>query len=92
MSRIEPTNFALALSDFLFHYLPDQRGLSTNTVASYSDALSQFLVFCEKKMNIRREKLTINHLSLSMVEEFLDWLENEMHCGVSARKIGRAHV
>lgn len=85
MSRIEPTNFALALSDFLFHYFPDQRGLSTNTVASYSDALSQFLVFCENKMNIRREKITVNHLNLSMVEEFLDWLENEMHCGVSTR-------
>lgn len=85
MSRIEPTNFALALSDYLFHYLPDQRGLSPNTIASYSDALSQFLLFCEKELNVQREKITVNHLSLSMVEGFLDWLENEMHCSISTR-------
>lgn len=92
MSRTEPTNFALALSDFLFHYLPDQRGLSQNTIASYSDALSQFLLFCENEVNIRRERITVNHLSLSMVERFLDWLENEIHCSISTRNQRHAAI
>lgn len=85
MSRIKPTNFALALSDFLFHYLPDQRGLSQNTISSYSDALAQFLTYCEDKLKIKREKLTVNDLSLSMVEEFLNWLENDKNCSISTR-------
>lgn len=92
MSRTELTNFALALSDFLFHYLPDQRGLSQNTIASYSDALSQFLLFCENEVNIRRERITVNHLSLSMVERFLDWLENEIHCSISTRNQRHAAI
>ena len=47
MSKAKPTHFAQALADFLFSYLPDQRGLSENTIASYSDAIALFLTFTE---------------------------------------------
>jgi len=85
MRKSKTTSFALALSDFLFHYLPNQRGLSENTIQSYSDALTLFLNFCESEYRIKRERLEIKDVNLEMVEKFLDWLEQERHCCASTR-------
>ena len=46
MSKAKPTHFAQTLADFLFSYLPDQRGLSENTIASYSDEIALLLTLC----------------------------------------------
>lgn len=85
MSKAKPTHFAQTLADFLFSYLPDQRGLSENTIASYSDAIALFLTFCECELHIRREKITIEDLSMLLVEKYLNWLESSRHCSVSTR-------
>ena len=85
MSKAKPTHFAQTLADFLFSYLPDQRGLSENTIASYSDAIALFLTFCECELHIRREKITIEDLSMPLVEKYLNWLESSRHCSVSTR-------
>lgn len=85
MSRNKTTNFAAALSDFLFHYLPDQKGLSKNTIQSYSDSLSLFLKFCESEFHLKRERLEIKDLNTGMAEKFLEWLELERKCGTSTR-------
>ncbi len=77
MNKSNPTNFALALSNFLFQYLPDQKGLSVNTVKSYSDALSLFLDFCESELHIKRERLEIKDLDREITERFLSgWNRN----------------
>jgi len=39
------TDFARHLSGFLSQYLPGQRNLSTNTIASYRDAVKLFLIW-----------------------------------------------
>ena len=43
-----------ALADFMkpffSHYLPTQRGLSTNTIASYRDAMLLFLDFAHEHL------------------------------------------
>lgn len=85
MSKSKPTLFALALSDFLFHYLPHQKGLSENTIQSYSDALSLFLGFCETELSIKRERIEIKDLNREMTEKFLDWLERKRRCSASTR-------
>jgi site-specific recombinase XerD len=90
MNKSKPTDFALALSDFLFRYLPEQKGLSDNSVQSYSDALTLFLMYCESKLCIKREKLTIKDLQRDMVEGFLEWLEKERNNSVSSRNQRRA--
>ncbi len=90
MNKSKPTDFALALSDFLFRYLPEQKGLSDNSIQSYSDTLTLFLLYCESKLCIKREKLTIKGLQRNMVEGFLDWLEKERNNSVSSRNQRRA--
>lgn len=90
MNKSKPTDFAIALSDFLFQYLPEQKGLSKNTIISYADALTLFLHFCENEFHIKREKLEIKDISRETVERFLDWLEYERHSSAGSRNQRRA--
>lgn len=85
MRKIKPTDFSYALSDYLFDFLPVKKGLSKNTICSYSDTIELFLQYMEKQHGIRREKLEIKHLSREIVEGYLDWLEEERHSSISTR-------
>ena len=75
-------------------FLTLQRGMSPNTVASYSDAISLFLVFCAEKKKIRPEKLTFQWMNKATIEEFCDWLEIERHNSISTRnqRLGVMHA
>lgn len=85
MRKTKPTDFSLALADYLFVFLPTQKGLSENTICSYSDTLQLFLQFVENERGIKRERLEIAHLSCSLVEAFLSWLEQERGSSASTR-------
>ena len=85
MIRTKPTDFARALSNYLFDFLPVKKGLSENTIKSYSDALALFLRFCEKELGIKRESLEIKRLSRKTVEDYLDWLETEKNSSPATR-------
>ncbi len=75
-------------------FLTLQRGMNPNTVASYSDAISLFLVFCAEKKKIRPEKLTFQRINKSIVEEFCNWLETERKNSISTRnqRLGAIHA
>ena len=75
-------------------FLTLQRGMSPNTVASYSDAISLFLVFCAEKKKIRPEKLTFQRINKAEVEEFCNWLETERNNSISTRnqRLGAIHA
>lgn len=90
MNRSKPTDFASALSDYLFRYLPDQKGRSEKTIQSYSDAFMLFLTFCENELHIRRERLEIKDITCERVENYLDWLERERHNSIGTRNLRRA--
>lgn len=79
------TDFARHLSAFLTQYLPGQRNLSTNTIASYRDAMKLFLVFCETVGKLKPDKIRISHISPELLADYLGWLEWERHCRVSTR-------
>lgn len=79
MRKTKSTDFALALSDFLLRYLPEQRGLSENTVKSYADAFTLFLEFCESECGLRRENLCVADIDIHMTEHFFKWLQDVRH-------------
>lgn len=85
MRKTKPTDFSMALADYLFVFLPTQKGLSENTIRSYSDTLELFLRFIENERGIKRERLEIAHISRSVVEDFLSWLETERGSSASTR-------
>jgi integrase/recombinase XerD len=75
------------LQKFFLEYLPGERGVSTNTVASYSDCISLLLEFFEIEFSVKPEKLSIEHLSKVNLVSFLNWIENEKGCKISTRNV-----
>lgn len=74
---MKPTDFALQLSRFLGSYLPGQSGVSINTIRSYRDTFSLFLQYCRDEQALPPQKLTLDRITHTVIEQFLLWLEAE---------------
>jgi len=46
---MKTSNFSRYLTQYLTHYLPVQRNLSSNTIRSYRDTFKLLLIFAETK-------------------------------------------
>ena len=53
------TDFASLLSKYLLSYLPCQRGVSDNTLASYEAAFSRLLQYFEEERGLPVRKITV---------------------------------
>lgn len=78
-------DLAVHLSEFLSHYLPDVKGVSSNTVASYSDTFRLFLMYCQNNQSLSPEKMSVSDISAAVILDFLEWLENDRQCSTSTR-------
>ncbi len=85
MSKRPNVTFAYVLSNYLSIYLPDMKEASANTILSYRDTFSLFLIFCREQYGIAPEKLSFKKISRQLVESFLKWLENDRGCSISTR-------
>src|SRR4030042_2687768 len=79
------TDFGRHVTGFLSRYLPGQRTLSTNTIASYRDAVKLFLVFCQSVRKMKPGGIRTSDISPELLTEYLAWLERERRCGLSTR-------
>jgi len=82
---VAETDFARHIASFLSRYLPGQRNLSPNTIASYRDAVKLFLLFCDTVRKMKPDKIRISDISPELLTEYLAWLERERRCGLSTR-------
>lgn len=78
-------DFSFYLSLFLSKYLPGQKNLSTNTIASYRDTFKLLLVFCDETKGLKPQNITLNLLTKQVVTEFLEWIEKKRKCCLSTR-------
>ncbi|MCL5770716.1 MAG: site-specific integrase [Actinobacteria bacterium] len=78
-------DFAFYLSQFFSKYLPGQKNLSTNTIASYRDTFKLFLIFCSETKGLKSQNITLNLLTRKIVTEFLEWIEKKRKCCLSTR-------
>ena len=79
------TDFAIHLSDFLVHHLPEVKGVSKNTIFSYRDTFRLFLEYFSRYESIPPEKIHLSDITVDHVTKFLNWIENERGCSVSTR-------
>ena len=79
------TDFAKYLSKFLSEYLPYERNMSSNTVASYRDSFVQFIGYMKDVETIRVERLTLDVITRQRVLDFLSWVQKERNCGIATR-------
>lgn len=75
-----PTDFARHLTRFLGEYLPAQRNVSPNTVASYRDVFTLLLRYCRERQGIPPDRLRLDQLHAPVILTFLSHLETERHC------------
>lgn len=81
----KPTDFTVTMNSYLTSYLPLQRNLSTNTIASYCDTFRLLLIFMRDSKNINADRVKLNDITTDTVAEFLTWLETDRHCCISTR-------
>jgi integrase/recombinase XerD len=82
---MKDNDFPRYLTCFLSQYLPGQKNVSSNTIASYRDTFKLFLTYCETCRGMHPEKLTMVRLTKEFVLGFLNWLETERHCSIHTR-------
>lgn len=82
---MKPTDFARHLTKYLTIYLPGQRGISKNTIQSYTDTFRLLLIYCRDKLGRKPEKMTLEHFDSGLITGFLDWLETERNNSVATR-------
>jgi integrase/recombinase XerD len=86
-------NFAVYLTDFLSHYLPELKNVSERTVSSYCDTFRIFLEYCQYEEEINVEKLSIGDIKPELIENFLEWLETGRKNAIATRnqRLGAIH-
>ena len=79
--------FSHLVSAFFTNYMASERGLSDNTIASYSDCMKLLVKFACERFGGQPEQLDITQLSRDLVIDFLDDLERTRKNGVSTRNL-----
>src|ERR1700693_4514230 len=82
---MKPTDFSVPVTSFLTHYLASQRNVSPNTIKAYRDVFTLLLRFCRDVRGIAPERLCLDQMDVSLVEAFLDYLEQERKCSPRTR-------
>jgi len=86
MIRKNSSKFLKVVQEFFTEHLLKERGLSSNTVFAYRDALKDFLNFARTKSS-RKSSLTIDGsiMTADLVLRYLDSLEKTRSLSVSTR-------
>ncbi|MFI5138362.1 MAG: site-specific integrase [Sphingobacteriales bacterium] len=80
-------DFPKSLADFLTKYVPVERGMSINTIASYRMTFILLISFMQEQKGIKPQKLMFSDLTKTCFEEFLNYLEQVRKCSMSTRNI-----
>ena len=86
------TDFAKHLSRFLSGYLPHERNVSPNTVASYRDAFLQFIDYMKSEKEIALDSLGLRHLTRDNVLGYLKWILESRKCSPATRNYRLAAI
>lgn len=89
---MKPTDFSKYISDFISRYLPNEKGVSSNTITAYRDTFVLLLSFLKEHKGIKVEKLTLEKIKKETILEFLDHLETKRKCSHSTRNARLAAI
>lgn len=84
---MKTVDFPKSLADFLTKYLPAERGMSSNTIASYRMTFILLISFMKEYKGIKPQKLVFSDLTKTCIEEYLNHLEQVRKCSVSTRNV-----
>ena len=64
-------DFAYHMTKFFTEYLPIQRNLSPNSIATYRDTFRLLLLFYDTEKHIKPNLLTLDMLNVQQIEDFM---------------------
>jgi site-specific recombinase XerD len=79
------TDFSRLTSQFLNDYLPNEKGVSANTIKSYTYSFILFIKYMRDIRKIHISRLEFTHLNKEVIVGFLDWLQKERNCSDTTR-------
>ena len=77
---------------FFSHYLPIQKGLATNTLLAYRDAIKLLVCFAADTLRKSADALNVEEIDETLVLAFLDHLENVRGCTPRTRNARLAAI
>jgi site-specific recombinase XerD len=77
---------------FFGHYLPIQKGLASNTLLAYRDAIKLLLCFAADTLHKSADELSVEEIDEALVLAFLDHLENVRGCTPRTRNARLAAI
>lgn len=77
---------------FFSHYLPHERGLSSNTSTTYRDAIKLLLCYISDTLPKPVDELLVEDISEELVLGFLEYLEQVRNCCSSTRNLRLAAI
>ena len=80
------------MKPFFSHYLPVQRGLSINTIASYRDATKLLLCYVSDQLKKSVDVLDVEDVSKTTVLDFLDHVQQQRGCSAQTRNARLAAI
>lgn len=81
----ERTDLAKHISRFLTAYLPYEKNVSNNTIKSYSESFTQFVIYMRDCKNIKVELLSLKHFTKENIVDFLVWIVVSRNCSHATR-------
>lgn len=86
-AAMKPTDFAYYLTNFFTKYLPDECGISTNTVSSYRDTFLLFIAYVRDEKGKAVERLQLKDINKELITDFLNWIETGRKCSTPTRNV-----
>lgn len=80
------------LEEYFTSYLPDVKGVSSNTIKSYQYAFQLLFKYLESEKGIQPEKISFTILSGDTITDFLLYLEQERNCSIQTRNLRRSAI
>lgn len=81
------TDFPDCLTSFFSQYLKLQRGLSDNSIASYSDSFLLFFRYCKDICGIQPERISFKKITMELVIGYCQWLEETKNSSAKTRNL-----
>jgi integrase/recombinase XerD len=76
----QSTDFAKYISGFLGSYLTNEKGVSNNTIKSYSYTFILFINYMHGVKKININKLSFKDITKPVIVDFLNWLQSNRNC------------
>ncbi len=80
-------DFPDCLTSFFSQYLKLRRGLSDNSISSYSDSFLLFFRYCKDLYGMQPDRISFNNINRDLIYGYCQWLEEKKKSSVKTRNL-----